>query len=230
MSDAKQPADISECRTELIETRLKAKINELETLNKELIIERNRWHSEAADRQTRINSLEILGGNLQCENDRNIKIRDEWCAEYTKCRDELQAAEAKIVQMQKCFIVEAETAATRADMIVQLQARIDAAEKQEPVCYFRTLDGKLDWDEDCVSVGTACADTYMDDCPERYAALPLYTHPAIPPEGMMLVPVEPTEEMIKAAFDTTRSEWSDPVRHFVSHYKAMLKAVPAKGE
>jgi hypothetical protein len=70
-----------------------------------------------------------------------------------------------------------------------LQARIDESEKQNPVCYFRTLDGKLDWDEDCVSVDTACADNYVD-MDERYAALPLYTHPFIQPAGMVLVPVE----------------------------------------
>jgi hypothetical protein len=42
------------------------------------------------------------------------------------------------------------------------------------------------------------------------------------PDGWVIVPIEPTEEMIQAAFRTTASEWSDPVGHFVSHYKAMI--------
>ena len=42
------------------------------------------------------------------------------------------------------------------------------------------------------------------------------------PPGYVIVPIEPTEEMIQAAFRTTASEWSDSIGHFVSHYKAMI--------
>ena len=52
--------------------------------------------------------------------------------------------------------------------------------EQEPFCYFRILDNKPDWDEDCVSVDTACADTYIDDAPERYKAVALIPRPTAP--------------------------------------------------
>lgn len=32
---------------------------------------------------------------------------------------------------------------------------------------------------------------------------------------------EPSDGMLGAAFEVTRSEWSDPVAHFNSHFKAM---------
>ena len=51
----------------------------------------------------------------------------------------------------------------------------------------------------------------------------LYAMPPVP-EGMQLVPIEPTEAMIEACFDLVRCEWTDPKRHFVSHYKTMVAA------
>lgn len=42
MSEAKQPSNIAECRTDFIETKLKNKVNELDILNNELTVERDR--------------------------------------------------------------------------------------------------------------------------------------------------------------------------------------------
>lgn len=60
--------------------------------------------------------------------------------------------------------------------IAELRAKLDALEKQEPVCYFRYFDGKPDWAEDCVSPDDTCADGYEIDDP--YTAVPLYAKPA----------------------------------------------------
>jgi len=70
---------------------------------------------------------------------------------------------------------------------------------------------------------------YLDT--DKYAqgdVEPLYAMPPVP-EGWKLVPIEPNEDMILAAFNVQRSEWSNPIGHFVSHYKAMLSAAPKKG-
>jgi len=70
---------------------------------------------------------------------------------------------------------------------------------------------------------------YLDT--DKYAqgdVEPLYAMPPVP-EGWKLVPIEPNEDMVLAAFNVQRSEWSNPIGHFVSHYKAMLAAAPKKG-
>jgi hypothetical protein len=129
-------------------------------------------------------------------------------------QSELQAAEAKITD---------------------LQARIDAAEKREPVTHVivRNVD---------ISTGN----------PESVCKLqsPLYTHPAIPPEGMMLV----DDDTIDAVTKAMRRSWQlgqiywqqvdsesykqnaksvETLAKFdtlIDETISMLKAVPAKGE
>lgn len=58
--------------------------------------------------------------------------------------------------------------------------------------------------------------------------IPLYTHPAPIPDGMVLVPVEPTDAMINAGIElamhvklSSSYTWPDYIRDM---YKAMLKA------
>lgn len=81
----------------------------------------------------------------------------------------------------------------------------------------------------CGDCGAQCAD--VDTLPELDCVVAWNRRAAIQqaavPEGFQIVPIEPTPEMIEAAHFTMRSEWSDPVGHFVSHYKAMLAASPA---
>ena len=89
-----------------------------------------------------------------------------------------------------------------------LQARIAESVKQEPVAYVEHHKGgdNLTWER---------IDLY-------YAkATPLYAHPFIPPAGMMLVPVEPTDEMINAGDFRKHRDAYEPE---ADCYKAMLKA------
>jgi hypothetical protein len=113
--------------------------------------------------------------------------------------EKLQAAEAKI-----------DTIRAERDA---LQARIDAAEKQEPHCWLRN--------------GYVCFDAPAIGMEDEY--VPLYTHPAIPPEGMMLVPVEPTYQMCAQAL-VECPVMGLSINAIPTMYKAMLKSVPAKGE
>ena len=58
---------------------------------------------------------------------------------------------------------------------------------------------------------------------------PLYTHPAQIPDGMMLVPVEPTAKMWLSGMDETRHEENGEIMLLSGEqtcriYKAMLKA------
>lgn len=53
--------------------------------------------------------------------------------------------------------------------------------------------------------------------------IPLSRHP-VAPEGYKLVPIEPTEEMIEAGFQS--SDWIEHYDHVLPVYKAMLSAAP----
>jgi hypothetical protein len=66
-----------------------------------------------------------------------------------------------------------------------LQARIDAADKQEPVACVQGKANETIW--------------YFPP----YAGMKLYTHPAIPPEGMMLV----DDDTIDAVTKAMRRSW-----------------------
>jgi hypothetical protein len=106
----------------------------------------------------------------------------------------------------------------------------------EPVAWVRTLNGKIDWSEDCFSNnGTGILDCYEPEDGYAYASIPLYTHPPLPKARTaevggsgVTVPTNPTPAMIRAgdaaggaagrcgAFPVTEAIW-----------KAMLAASPS---
>jgi hypothetical protein len=128
--------------------------------------------------------------------------------------------------------LESELSTLRAERDV-LKARIDA--KQEPFSvdvpeYHKQgmgcgLEDRDITDRyDAMEYGWDCAlERMFENLPEK-----LYAHPAIPPEGMMLVPVELTEAMSDAAYAV---DAHPTLPNTYAHvWRAMLKAVPAKGE
>jgi hypothetical protein len=130
-----------------------------------------------------------------------------------------QAAALETVLFSAIEIQSAELTQARATIeslrtkLAELQARIDTTEKQEPLFWYREGD-------DTAFVRGDLMQGFIK---------PLYTHPSIPPEGMMLVPVEPTEAMAIASL----SNVSDKKRWITNSkkiYKAMLSAVPAEVE
>jgi hypothetical protein len=136
-----------------------------------------------------------------------------------------------------------------------LEALIDVAWDEEGYCMnpdlaeaADALRAAISEQEQCEPVATKLScDPYddrhgawfaVDDC-AKLNALPngikLYTHPAQPPEGWQLVPVEPTEEMRKQMH---YAYWQTPQLPFHDRspelwnatYKAMLQAAPKPGE
>jgi hypothetical protein len=100
------------------------------------------------------------------------------------------------------------------EAITALRAAISEQEKCEPVGYVYSDAGHQQSKNAAIS----------RDIPN---GTPLYTHPAPIPDGMVLVPVEPTEEMKVAGSDALG------VYHCGSPsdiYKAMLQAAPKPGE
>ena len=65
----------------------------------------------------------------------------------------------------------------------------------KPACYIRTLNGKIDWAEDCVSEDRhsldGCHDRYAIE--EGYGVVPLYALP----DGWRVVPAVPTTAMLR---------------------------------
>jgi hypothetical protein len=88
--------------------------------------------------------------------------------------------------------------------VVKLRTAIEQAEKCEPVAWIEhhKAGDNLNWEREDHSYAQAT---------------PLYTHPQLIPEGWQLVPVEPTEEMIKAAYDAS-------IFSRTNIYQAMLAA------
>jgi hypothetical protein len=123
--------------------------------------------------------------------------------EVQTLKAELQAAEAKI-----------DTLRYERDA---LQARIDAAEKQEPVAYGEKLGTHYQsaW---CIPPSVVH--------PWIKTTTPL-SHPAIPPEGMMLVPVA-TIKVLR--YQTQCDEDGTLIAVSRQAVDELLSAVPAKGE
>lgn len=124
--------------------------------------------------------------------------------ENEKLRAELDSALAQLASY-KDILVEASAAIDE----------LDALKSQEPVGYWHYIDGEI-------------FRTY----PENIGAFPLYTRP-VPaigsqtiPEGMVIVPVEPTDEMIAVACDITDAYRVEMVRA----YEAMIAAAQKGGE
>lgn len=71
----------------------------------------------------------------------------------------------------------------------------------KPACYIRTRDNKIDWAEDCVSEDDhSLRGTYPRD--EGYDVIPLYALP----KGWQLVPLEPTEAMLRPFYECPPDE------------------------
>lgn len=97
-----------------------------------------------------------------------------------------------------------------------------------PVLYVRTINGIVEWGEDCVS-----SDQESLQCNEPgeyamplYASVPRPTRPAIP-EGYKLVPIEPTREMIRQGIDRKEAPNGGSVRDI---WIGMLAAAPEVGK
>ena len=75
----------------------------------------------------------------------------------------------------------------------------------KPICYLRMLNGKPDWAEDCISEdgsGILDHECYKAECDHQYSALPLYALP----KGWTLVPVSPTEGMLRPFIECPEDE------------------------
>lgn len=104
------------------------------------------------------------------------------------------------------------------EIIAFAHALLAELAKQEPVAIVEA--GKHPWDY-CLSV------VYLDN--PLPVGTKLYAAPIPPavPEGWKLVPIEPTQEMIKAAMEEyTKDEW----RRCESCYADMLAAAPTPKE
>lgn len=91
----------------------------------------------------------------------------------------------------------------------------EAAPKEDPVAFFagRRLTPS----------GTYEFYGYLNGDIQIENGTKLYAHP--PADGMVLVPVEPTEEMIRAALDCQDHDPADPPECEIYHqYKAMISA------
>jgi hypothetical protein len=118
--------------------------------------------------------------------------------------------------------------------ITVLRAAIAEQEKAEPVAVLQTDNsGRF---LDCIYRGAATpADQFLwqeDKRIPRSTSIRLFTHPAPVPAGWQLVPVEPTDEMIRASHDLASiATYSNGQHtHIPIAYKAMLAAAPKPGE
>ena len=113
-----------------------------------------------------------------------------------------------------------------ADYIAELRKALDAEIAQsEPDCVARIVVFGKDWKLDYLSLPVGVHDLYARSF--TYTQ-PQATTPAAS-EGYVLVPIEPTIEMLKAGRDTPCSAGPDDIEDdYRSIYKAMLAA--AQGE
>lgn len=71
----------------------------------------------------------------------------------------------------------------------------------KPACHVRTLDGQIDWAEDCISdIPMVPSNAYTAE--DGYGSIPLY---AIP-EGWVMVPKAPTDAMLRPFMDCPDDE------------------------
>lgn len=90
-----------------------------------------------------------------------------------------------------------------------LRAAIAEQEKCEPVAYLEMIDG------------------YVIGFESPTKGIPVFTHHAPVPAGMVLVPVEPTPEMIDNVITERYDAMLTGKEHtFIDIYKAMLAAAP----
>ena len=97
---------------------------------------------------------------------------------------------------------------------------LDALNSQKPIGYWRhTFAGKL-----CINKSLQC--DIDGNSPELPDSTPLYARPAPSiPEGMALVPVEPTDAQVIAAINASLN---DKAINGVTIYKAMISAAQEK--
>ena len=108
--------------------------------------------------------------------------------------------------------------------IVRLRAKITEMEKQEPVGWIYTVNGG--WD--CYSPMKPTKDAYdTGSLMPRYALPGARSQPAPSVrEGWKLVPIEPTEDMLRAMTDPFVAINGDNRKAFEIAYTAMLAAAP----
>jgi len=157
-----------------------------------------------------------------------ILKRDLQQADFASAVNAIEMLEQQLEETSEFGLGLAKAVDTLRAERAELQARIDAAD--DPFCFIHPM-----------FVDRNCIGGEFSFFKPMETSVPLYRHPAIPPEGMMLVPVDPTDEMIHAGYSALCDDSNWPVGWDIGGvtpetmeskiaYKAMLKAVPAKGE
>ena len=109
-----------------------------------------------------------------------------------------------------------------ASKVDEMRTELDALKSQKPIGYWRhTFAGKL-----CINKSLQC--DIDGNSPELPDSTPLYARP-VPaiPEGMALVPVEPTDAQVIAAINASLN---DKAINGVTIYKAMISAAQEKSK
>ena len=109
-----------------------------------------------------------------------------------------------------------------ASKVDEMRTELDALKSQKPIGYWRhTFAGKL-----CINKSLQC--DIDGNSPELPDSTPLYARPAPSiPEGMALVPVEPTDAQVIAAINASLN---DKAINGVTIYKAMISAAQEKSK
>ena len=107
-----------------------------------------------------------------------------------------------------------------ASKVDEMRTELNTLKSQKPIGYWRhTFAGKL-----CINKSLQC--DIDGNSPELPDSTPLYARPAPSiPEGMALVPVEPTDAQVIAAINASLN---DKAINGVTIYKAMISAAQEK--
>lgn len=176
-------------------------------------------------------ALEALGkieehGNVPgwCEFDTNEDAVNYHEA-FNKGMKASTALRAAIAEQEKAEPVEADK--------LLLRQVFSVCEATEDECHGSDNDFKRGRAFEAKRIRNGIGNWYQDAfCGRKFMGEPVFTHPAPVPAGMVLVPVEPTPEMIRASWDLASvGMFPDGTKHYISiAYKAMLAASPKPGE